>query len=228
MKVFGEQTYNGKTQYVTNLSYRVSGSGNGSFIDDSISLNNFSFYRGLDDKYGVSGNSEFGKNILATLNIKIDIPICSEWEYMFYPCSFVRREGCLNYPDVALESWRWLYGKNPYISNEFGKRDNIRVWDDDMKAHLYLQRVESVVENDENLIIVDFSRYNDKKPNQFCTIKKWAKTKVGAENEIIRFKVKKNKNEFKLVPIVNGIEQNFNFPYYPTDTYRIMSIIYVN
>lgn len=228
LKVFGKQTYNDKTTYVTHITYRTSDSSNGSFIDESIYLKggNFgiSFYRGLDDKYGVNGNSELGKNILGTLNVKIDVPHCEEWEYTFYPCSFIRREGGFNYPDVACSGWRWLYGENPYISNEFGKRNNIRVWDDEYNAHLYLQRVTSVNDGDENLIVVEFSRYRDKKPDQFCTIQKWANTKKGAENEIIRFNAKMIKNEIRLVPIVNGVEQNFNRPCYLEDVYRIMSI----
>jgi len=228
LNVFGNKTDKGKKGFVKSITYRTSGSGNGSFVDDSISLGGFSFYRGLDKKYGVDGNSEFGKNILATLNTKIDVPHCKEWEYCFYPCSFVRKEGGLNYPDVALDSWRWLYGKNPYISNEFGKRDNIRAWDEDMKAHLYLQRVDSVNDGDENLIIVRFSSHYDKKPDQFCTIQRWSDTKVNAKNEIMRFNVKTIKNEIKLIPIVNGVEQNFNFDYYPSDTYKIMSVCYEN
>jgi len=227
LKVFGKQEYNGKTGFVKSITYRTSGSGNGSFVDDSISLGGFSFYRGLDKQYSVDGNSEFGKNILATLNTKIDVPHCKEWEYRFYPCSFVRKEGGLNYPDVALDSWRWCYG-SPYVSNEVGKKNNIRVWDDTMKAHLYLQLIDTVEDGEENLVCVRFSYHWDKKPDQFCNIQKWNNTKVGAENEIIKYKAHKVKDGFELIPIVNGVEQSFKETLYFDSTYRIMKISFVD
>jgi len=235
LKVFGLQTYNGKTMDVHSISYRTSGSGNGSFVDESISLDGlsmvqqtsycFSLFRGVN-KYGVNPTSELGKNMLATLKTDINIPHCHETEYCYYPCSFIRKEGGLNYPDVALDSWRWLYG-SPYVSNEVGKKNNIRVWDDDMKAHLYLQLVGDVEDGEENLILVNFSYDWDKKPDQFCKIGKWNDSKKGAENEIIRFKANKVKDGFDLIPIVNGEEQNFKETLYFDSTYSIMKISYI-
>jgi hypothetical protein len=233
--VFGIQEHEGSIMDVHYITYRTSGSGNGSFTDESMHLggtlmtnktsHSFSLYRGLN-QYGVKAKSNLGKRMLGTLKTKIDAPHCKEWEYTYYPCSFIRTEGGLNYPDVALESWRWSYGR-PYISNDNGKNDNIRVWHEGMKAHVYLQRADNIENGEENLVHVDHSRHHDKKPEQFCIIDEWASTKEGAANEIIRFKAKKTKDGFDFIPMVNGKEQDWKRNYFPSTIYRIMRIAYV-
>ncbi len=194
--LFGTQKVKGKETYITRLWFRTSDSGNGSFTDQSIQLNgagSITYYRtkrwAEAPKDAVFVGEPFEKKIVKVLGKKFKATELPEGYDVEYPCTYIRNEGGLNYPDVKQDSWRWLYG-HPYISNKPNSTKNIRVYFEHLKAHLYLEAVEPK-EGDENLIQVTFPSGRDKHPEQFCHLGEWAESKKEAPKELIRFKILK-------------------------------------
>lgn len=234
--LFGKQEINGGSVYVTRMTFRTSCSGNGSFTDNSISLDGgcgatskcITYYRTKRWDKAHSGAVFIGepleKKILAVLGKKFKVEALPDGFDVEFPCTYVRNEGGLNYPDLKLPSWRWLYG-SPYVTFDNGK--NIRVFFEDYNAHLYLERLDTVEEGDEDLVSITFNYGHDKKPDQFCNIAQWADTKKEDPKGIIRFKVLKVDEKanwsYKVAAMVNDKEQ------FKRDThntfYRLVSMI---
>lgn len=187
----------GVTKLVTNLWFRTSCSGNGSFIDQSISFSSFSYYRLKRGTWGEDSvfiGDPFEKKINAVLGKKFKVEKLPEWYDVEYLHTPLRNEGGLLYPDYKLSGWRRSY-KMPYVSNDYPKQDHIRVFYEPYNAHVYLSRVKEVNEGDENLVAVSFSNDSDEW-GKFCCISTWAESKKEDPHGIIRFKALKFKKEW--------------------------------
>lgn len=228
-EIFGNQIgYNRKVQ-INSISYRTSNSYNGSFVDDSICISgtkvtnktsdSFSICRGVND-YGIGCNSDLGLKMLATLNLNVKVKACDEWDYMFYPCNKLFNIGGLNYPDTPCSSWK--NRDMPYVS--YDNKENIRVYFEPTNSHLYLQRVEPEI-GDEDLICVEFPTGYDKKPEIFCFINHWSRTKENAPNQIIRWRIdKKTKNSVDATAMING-EPEMKREKNTFEWYRLMRLV---
>lgn len=116
-----------------------------------------------------------------------------EAHYLQGVASGIRIIDGIVYPDTLLDSWRWSHG-HPYVSNEYHypfkdrtdigvpKRDNIRVWYEPWKSHLYFSKVDAET-GDSGLVIIDFRR--DEGDN-FCRITEWNESVGGGP---IRFEI---------------------------------------
>lgn len=202
--IFGDQHYGSKKVHVTHMWYRTSDSCNGSFTDDSMEIigggGRFNIFRGIDD-LGIDINSDLAVKMLNTLNKKFTVKECEEWEYMFYPCTHLRTEGGLNYPDLACSGWR--REEMPYVTYDNCK--NMRVYYPPMNMHVYISKLENNPEIGDEFICLNFNS-DYEKSTQFCFINHWGSTKEGAANEIIRYRVDsidKDKKGFKASAIVN-------------------------
>ena len=133
----------------TSIWYRTSCSGNGSFIDDSMTIN------GASSKINNSGSISFTRNskydgdlsadapaailMLNTLNINETVEVMKEHEYTYYPCTTLRRVDNWNYPTTVCSGWSWLYGM-PYVTLD--NRKSLRVLNEELKCHVFLCKVE--------------------------------------------------------------------------------------
>jgi len=216
--LFGKQSINGKKTFVSRMWIRTSDSYNGSFIDSSMSLNggssnnSITYYRTEKKDWGgdftIFKGSRFEKKILKVLNKEFTVEALPFWFDVEYPFSTIRTEGGLNYPDVKLETWRWLYGM-PYVGQKgYGDRENIRVFNEKLNAHVYLEAIpsEELKEGMDDLIAVQFSYEHKKKSENFCHIIQWVDSKEGVKGqEMIRFKILKNtKTKFQCASMLNG------------------------
>lgn len=203
---FGPQEMNGEKVYVTRMYIRTSGSGNGSFIDQTLDFSGscgalgktISYYRlkRWDNSYKLSifKGEELGEKIESVFSgksYKVEA-LPNDFDYE-YPCSYVRAEGGLNYPDRKLTGWRRPY-EMPYIKNSHDKK-HIRVFMEDLNAHVYLEEVEPN-KGDTDLIKVQFSREYDSsikgnKGDYFCNVVTWSSSKTEAPGEIIRYNILK-------------------------------------
>lgn len=247
-QLFGPQNINGQKAYITRMWLRIRDSGHGGFIDglcyleggcgaQSSSIVYYRTKRWKNAKGNVFEGEEYAKKINSILGKPFTVEELPEWFDREYPCSYVRRVGGLNYPDLKLDSWRWSHG-HPYVSNKYNDHGypdttNIRVFYEPYNAHLYLERVFEPKEGEEDLIDVTFSRHHDKKPHQFCNIGSWADTKEGAaKGEIIRWKVlniSKNTEQgwpFKVAAMLNDKVQ-FTRQGWGDCYYRINRISYI-
>ena len=208
---FGEQNINGEKVYVTRMYIRTSCSGNGSFIDQTLDFSGgcgatsktICYYRlkrwDNANKLAIFKGEELGEKIEAAFAKKsYTVKTLSEDFNVEYPTIWIRNENGLNYPDVKLPSWRWLYGESPYVRNAHDPKQ-IRVFSESLKAHIYLEEVEPK-EGDTDLIQVQFkSEYKEelmgRKGDYFCNIVRWNDSKKEAPGQIVRFKVlKENKS----------------------------------
>lgn len=196
---FGPQEINDEKVYVTRMYIRRSCSGNGSFTDQTLDFSGscgalgrtISYYRlkRWDNAYSLSifEGEELGKKIESVFSKKSytvkELPNDFDYEY---PCSYIRTEGGLNYPDTKLSGWRWSNG-SPYVRNEYNEK-SIRVFMEELNAHVYLEAVEPQ-KGDTDLIMVNFSRDYTKHPDQFCRVVTWTQSKTEAPGQIVRYDV---------------------------------------
>ena len=205
--LFGKVEINGKTKLVTHLWFRTRCSGNGSFIDQSISFSSFCYYRLKRGTWGedsVFQGEPFEEKILKVLGGKFKVEELPEWYNVEYPHTPLRREGGLLYPDYKLSGWRRSY-RMPFVSNNYPKTDNIRVFYEPWNAHLYLERVPNVEVGDKNLVVVKFS-YESNESNKFCCITTWAETKKEDPEGLVRFeilRIEKNRG-IQVAAMLNG------------------------
>ena len=203
---FGEQEINGEKVYVTRMTIRERCSGNGSFVDQTLDFSGscgafckvISYYRlkrwDKAHNLAIFKDEELGKKIESAFSgksYKVEaLPKDFDYEY---PCSYIRTEGGLNYPDTKLSGWRWIYG-SPYVRNIYDSKF-IRVFMEGLNAHVYLEEVDPQ-EGDIDLIKVQFRREYDSKilgnkGDYFCNVVTWAPSKIEAPGEIIRYNVLK-------------------------------------
>ena len=201
------------------ISYRVRGSGNGSFIDDSIYISvidsqNFSVTRGDNN----TEFSEIGVKLLNTLNKEYICEEVGEYEFIKTDSVPFRIEGGFSYPDKSCIGWR-KPTEFPYVSNEVGSVDNIRVFDEDINAHVYLQKVSELKKGDTDLVRVIFT---SDKPHLFCNILKWTFN----PNDYIRFniEVKHRDNTYGAIAM-NNTERRFKQTVYNGQMYRVINIM---
>jgi hypothetical protein len=170
-------------------------------------------------------------------------------EIEFYQCGYTMKEGTLDfatkypykhtpiqmidglvYPDEKLESWRWLHGMPYRRPNDVVESDrtNIRVWDDSLKQHVYLQKITDIEIGDENLVQVTFTyKQHDiygNEANAYCRIHRYI---AEHNHEYIRFNVTKKKGDQWYGKISNP-KVKFNEReqcIYPSDLYRITRIV---
>ena len=221
--IFGNQVYGEDKIHVTHMSYRTSCSGNGSFTDDTMDIcgsringtrSSFSIYRGVKYDIGVPLDSELGKKMLNTLRKKYTVEECKIWEYTFDPCTHLRNEGGLNYPDYACQGWRRPH-KMPYVT--YDKCKTFRVYFEPMNMHVYLERIDEPLEKGDVFVMVDFSRERDEW-DKFCFINHWADTKQGCANEIIRYKVDSVSRDKKRLTVY--ATDNADKTFFKKDIYR--------
>jgi hypothetical protein len=231
---FGIQELNGNKLYVTRMYFDNERSEkvvelSGGCGAQHKSIRYFRSKRnGQDYPMVIFEGDELSNQLDNILGKKFEVEVCPEEYDIEYQCSYIRKEGGLNYPDLKLFSWRWLYG-HPYVSNKYNENgqpdlNNIRVFFEPMMAHLYLTKVTELIDGDENLIQLNFKHSHDKKPDQFCTIHQWSHTKEQDPNGIIRYKIL-NKTEFGLsiAAMINDIvqfKQDVRWGYF----YKIQSI----
>ena len=221
--LFGPQEINGTKVYVTRMSIRKRCSGNGSFTDQTFDFGGgcgalsktISYYRlkRWDNAYNLSvfQGEELGKKFeKAIVGKSYKVEALPDWFDIEYPCSYIRTEGGLNYPDVKLDSWRWSFGR-PYVSNDYSNnypnKKHIRVFHAEWNAHLYFEAVDEPKEGDDNLVQITFSYGYEKKGDQFCHIAGWNETKKEDPNGIIRWKILKvNEKEnwpYEVAAVIN-------------------------
>jgi len=224
---------------VTTLYFRTSDSGNGSFIDQfcdfgggcGATSKNIIYYRTKrweDAYYGaVFEGEEFANRIDSILGKKFTVEELPEHFNVEYPCSYIRKIGNINYPDVKCSGWRWSYG-DPYISIIYDDRglpdrSDIRVYLEDMNVQLYLSKEKEFNVGDDHLVSVSFSYRHDKKPEQFCHVLR------RNDKIIFRWKILKiNKDDtIDTVAMVNG-KEHFKRSFNKRDLYTINRTIYEN
>jgi hypothetical protein len=206
-KIFDGVQIGDKTVRASYMSFRTSGSGNGSFTDDSFYLRGkgseyHSYYRGSDDKAGVPTNSEFPQLVLASLNQKYTCEEVPEYDMRNLPHSTFRVEGGQTYPDKQVEGWRRIFDM-PFVALD-SKRNDMRVYNDLIKAHVYLTRAYPK-KGDAELVKVKIQDAN------FCFISSWASYKEGDGNQMIRHTVEskyRNGEGFKVRAMSNGKKQH--------------------
>lgn len=243
---FGQQEINGEKVYVTRMYIRERCSGNGSFIDQTLDFSGscgalsktISYYRlkRWDNAYKLSifKGEELGQKIESVFygkSYKVEA-LPNDFDYE-YPCSYIRTEGGLNYPDTKLSGWRWLYG-SPYVRNQYDKKC-IRVFMETLNAHVYLEEIEPK-NGDNDLIHIQFkNEYDHKmmgnKGEYFCNIITWMKDKKEAPNEMVRYTVlKKNKSpqgDTIQVAAMIGEKVQYKKEMWTRGFYRLLKISYI-
>jgi hypothetical protein len=122
----------------------------------------------------------FGKNF------KIEYPAKNtnaQWEPRFsdlkdYHGTFFERIGGLNYPTKALKTWV-PFGCDPFVENS-QVRNSYRFYDENLHAHVFIERVEKIKAEDSELIFVTFP--SDHK--YYLSVRRWTKN-----SSFIRHKV---------------------------------------
>jgi hypothetical protein len=216
---------------VSSISFRTDCSGNGSFIDSSIDLSggygNNSAHLSVtrNDKYKtVTEQTGLYDRIIKMLNVKATIPVLSEEEYTYYPSTTLRKVDGLNYPDPVCNGWRWLHGM-PYVPNNPFNRNSIRVFDEELKCHLYLNKVQKdEIEVGAEYIKVHFSYERDK--TMYCNISKWADSKKDLAGQYIRYRIDSIDKKYIHVTVVDQQPRYAKEKYedYLPDFYQIARI----
>jgi len=187
---------------VSSIWYRTRCSGNGSFIDDSISVSGINLHnktsgsisvtRGTKN-FGVNEGSKVGKLLLNTLNISYKCELLNEWQYTYYPTTTLRNVDGLNYPDQQCSGWR-RSNKMPYVSLDDKK--SLRILNENIKAHVYLLKVEpDEVQEGVEYVLVNFNHSHDGEPDKYCNIRSWAHFKEDTPNQMIHYRVDKIRTE---------------------------------
>lgn len=180
---------------------------------------NLGLYRGCEflekpeNIFVIDEKSELGQKIANVLGKSFKVK-----EVEFADCGYKMEEGSLDfaskypyahtpiriidglvYPDEKLPSWRWLQHGMPYRTpnSEIQKdflgypiKKNLRIWDDKLNAHVYVERVDNAEEGDEDLIRISFSsEHHDLygyKGNAYCHI-----TRYMSSNDYVKYAVTK-------------------------------------
>lgn len=171
---------------VESIFFRTQSSGNGSFIDSSITVRGLqsngtarwlSVTRTWTDE--LSGLTD---KLFSLLNKKHEITLLEKSRYTYYPSTFLGKVDGFLYPDPVCFGWRWIYGI-PYVS--YDNRDNIRIFDVKLQCHMYLNKVEECYAGEE-YIHLDFGKYDG-----FCKIRRWNQNK---EHAYIKYIVESTDN----------------------------------
>jgi hypothetical protein len=168
-KFFGLISNKDKTMFANSIHFRQSGSGNGGFVDDLFYVRGwasnatseiFSWYGEDINSKGnccIDSGSPLHKALMGFVGNKYTLD-----EAEFHECNFNMKERTLDfaskypyahssiqyidglvYPDVKLDSWRWLHGY-PYVRQDRADitsyPENIRVYDQILEQHLYLRQ----------------------------------------------------------------------------------------
>lgn len=181
---------------VSYISYRTKCSGHGGFIDDSITIGGVSLKNNTSHSISIRRNDKSTKyteltgiydKLIATLNIKAEIPELEEHEYKYYPTTTLRRVDNWNYPTPVCSGWR-RDNKMPYVTLD--DRKSLRVLNENLKCHVFLLKVEpEEVTVDEEYCIVNFGY--DEDSHKYCFIKSWAHFKEDDPNGMIKYQVNK-------------------------------------
>jgi hypothetical protein len=201
--------WKGKTYRARNMWFRESDSANGSFTDQTVTLNCgdnrwLSMYIGCEHfikgEHIIEEDSWLGKLILEAVGLNLkDVPELPVDTGYYYPQTHIVKVDFAYYPDTGLPSWRWLYG-SPYVTNGNGKKQ-IRVLHRESQMHVFLEQVYPEA-GDDNLVMVTFPAAHDKQGDSFCNVMSWAHTKEGAANEIIRWEIERIKESKEGWPVV--------------------------
>lgn len=224
-ELFNGVEHNGKILTVRDLYIRSQDSHNGSFTDQSFSITygygkSLSYYRGSNDKMGTPTNAPIIQLVLKSLNKNYKVKELCESQYNAGKNTCIQFIDGLVYPDMQRSGWRRNY-KMPYVSNEFGSRDNIRVFMRELNAHVYLQKVEPK-KGDWDLVKVSFNRENG---NLFCFINSWSNRQETAPNEPIYFDVvKKVGDELSVRAMLNDAPE-FREKAWSGEMYKIIKIV---
>jgi len=192
---------------VTSMSFRTSSSGNGSFIDDSISLRGGIKY-GRTDYISVTRNNKNTTHkeltgaydrIIKVINTKGTVEVLKEHEYCYYPSTALRRVDNWNYPTPVCSGWR-SGTKMPYVTLD--NRKSLRVLNVELDCHVFLIKVtEEDIEIGGEYKFVQFNYRHDEEPEKYCFIKSWNSSKEGDPNGMLSYRVDKVKKSEYSEPI---------------------------
>lgn len=213
---FGPQEVNGNKVYVTRMYIRESPSNNGSFTDQTLDFAGGCGVTGRHIYYyrlprwkdagelSVFKGEELGERYENTfIGKSFTVDVLPDDYNKEYPCVYIRKIGNLNYPDVKVSGWRWLYG-SPYVRNESDPK-SIRVFSESLNAHVFLEEVEPQ-KGDEDLIYIDFSRQWDdsflgQKGDYFCHIRCYNND----NKDIVRYNILKVEHHKQFGTSVNAV-----------------------
>lgn len=242
-KIFDTKVINGmQIKRIDSMWIRTSDSANGSFDDQTISLScvttngNFfhpALYLGFpykkDALHMIDPESELGLHMTAMVSADsrehkisslLAVDVLPDWYGTVFPQTFLRNEGGVNYPDAEREHWRSQCG-SPYVT--YDGKENIRVYDDNIKAHVYLTKVKSVELDDDNLVMVDFA-YDSDKRDKFCFIHSWR-----SDHSYINYKItRKRGKQMTISTMRNGEVQGKKVYTHLPSFYRVVRTMYIN
>jgi hypothetical protein len=197
-KLMGWQVINKVKYFVKHISFRTSSSGHAS--EDSI----MSIYTNKDqlsvwdrneneksEKGQLTQNNVYVKKWLALFgkNFKIKYPsnVNTTWEPTFPKLdknqgTFIEKIGGLNYPTTFSPHWK-PFGTNPYVSNNWPSKENLRFYDYDMNAHIFIEEVKTLEKNDSELIKCSF---HNEQGQYYIFIERWNRT-----NEMVKYTIEK-------------------------------------
>lgn len=192
--------------FVTNHYFRMRDSANGSFVDQTLDMGGWSqnsttgslsLYRGVEylqkpeNNYVIDEDGELHNKWKKILGHSFQVE-----EIEFADCGYKMKEGSLDfatkypykhtpirfidglvYPDEKLSSWRWLFGM-PYRQPDGAEnRKSLRIWDDKLNVHLYVELVNDEVSVGEELIRINFSYERHEiygsKGNVYCSVRRF-------------------------------------------------------
>lgn len=183
---------------VTSISYRTRCSGNGSFIDESITLRGASMTRSNQSDWILIRRNDkditskeltgITEKILAeTINIKAKVKELEEHEWKYYDCTTLRRVDNWWYPSPVCSGWRRSH-KMPYVTLD--NRKSLRVLNEELRCHVFLIKPDEYEEGREYKC-VDFHWNHREEPEKYCFIKSWAHFKEDNPNGMISYRIDK-------------------------------------
>jgi len=218
----------------------------GNSTNDSLSI-----YRGggeytdkPENKYVIDIDGELGKSIMGTLNTNFTV----DTDFEFANCPYTLEEGSLDfatkypyehtpiriidglvYPDEKLPSWRWLHGM-PYRTPD-GDTDkkHLRIWDEDLKRHIYVEKTETVEEGEEGLISISFPYKSHEiygsEGNAYCHVRRYNESCNYVFETYTIKKINKKGNYPVVMDSYRGMtKMKSNLRCEHTDLYRITKI----
>lgn len=196
--LLGWQTIGGKKQFINNISFRTDSSGHAS-IDPFMYIYGYDYSPAVwhsDDKHTnfLSEKNPYVKKWLALCDKEFSIKYVPNPDQSFeltfpsprlknYNGTCIKMVGGLNYPTMFSEHWI-PFGHKPYIT--YDNKKNIRVLDENLKAHVYFQVVEEedIEKGDESLIKLSFPYSSDSDDMYYCHIVNWKDN-----NDYVTYKV---------------------------------------